>query len=608
MGTRPLPHFAHKPIGKTTHKRGFAYQNVNYITREDACSKILAGNMPDCREDGARTHFDAQAYKDGVAANARVADTFIIALPIELTREQRWEAIQKFMDKIGQGRIAWLAAFHDKGEDEHNPHCHLILRDADIETGRKVLGTTTSAKDVKEAEDRGWKVPPRMTTKDLRAAWCAHLNSEMERHGLEARFDHRTLKEQGIDRQAQIHVGPRGQAMAEKGKQFDSQDRRRGDHANVYTLLDAGSRAEHNQKIINDNRQRETTRQALPASAREGHEKKVLRDRQAAERKSVYAEQARDREALRMAQDAQKLEHQRWGRALYASAREKAYQSVGQEFEPRWQDNRKLEAAKQRESEAKTIKAEQKLAYDKSAAKEVEAARPIKDQAWQALKQTQDQERVGLKQRHTEEIAALSRQHIAERLALHEKWRDAHATRQTNRTTAKLQNRQDMASVQTAAVTMIKQHARREDKGGALGTAYAASQFYGEQARAASEARHTIRYDLNAIRQLNETRAAAASRQRPREQARAQRTVTPREIIAQRQAREQTDKQSAIRQAVASGRSVTDADRASAQGEGRAILASQETKRKAREIREDFFFRGSERGNSGKNGGGRSGR
>jgi hypothetical protein len=122
--------------------------------------------------------------------------------------------------------------------------------DVAIETGKKVVGTTTSAKDVKEAEEHGWRVPPRMTTKDLRVAWCDHLNAEMERHGYEARFDQRRLKEQGIDRQPQIHVGPKASAIAEKGKTFESQDRRHGHHANVYSLIDTASRAEHNQNIV----------------------------------------------------------------------------------------------------------------------------------------------------------------------------------------------------------------------------------------------------------------------------------------------------------------------------------------------------------------------
>src|SRR5271166_6629015 len=115
MSVRSLPHFSHKPIGKTTHKKGMSYAHVNYITRDEACSKTLAENMPADR-DGARPFFEHEAYQDGVKPNARIADTLIIALPIELTREQRHEAIAGFMEKIGQGRIAWLAAFHDLGK------------------------------------------------------------------------------------------------------------------------------------------------------------------------------------------------------------------------------------------------------------------------------------------------------------------------------------------------------------------------------------------------------------------------------------------------------------------------------------------------------------
>ena len=81
MRIRSLPHFSHKAIGKTTHKKGMAYAHVNYITRDDACSKTLADNMSPDR-DGARPYFEREASKEGVAANARIADTFIIALPL----------------------------------------------------------------------------------------------------------------------------------------------------------------------------------------------------------------------------------------------------------------------------------------------------------------------------------------------------------------------------------------------------------------------------------------------------------------------------------------------------------------------------------------------
>ena len=433
MSVRSLPHFSHKPIGKTTHKKGMSYAHVNYITREEACSKTLAQNMPADR-DGARPYFEHQAYKDGVPANARVADTLILALPIELTNDQRYEAVAGFMDKIGHGRIAWLAAFHDKGKDEHNPHCHLIFRDADIETGRKVVGTTTSAKDVREAQEHGWRVPPRMTTKDLRVAWCEHLNAEMERHGLDTRFDQRTLKDQGIDREPQIHVGPKAMSMAEKNRNFESQDRKRGDHANVYSLLDAGSRAEHNNRIIADNRQRAAQKAngAPPIDnrplGREGLEKRQQRERQWTDRKAMYGEQKRDRAALREAHDAQKLEHQRWGRAHYAAARERAFQEVKAQNADRWKDIRKIKDAAQREEAAQALKIESKAAYAQAAKQQIDAARPEKEEAWQKLKLAQEQERKELQRRHAEEIAAMSRQQIAERHALHERWQHHHLT------------------------------------------------------------------------------------------------------------------------------------------------------------------------------------
>ena len=518
MSVRSLPHFSHKPIGKTTHKKGMSYAHINYIMREEACSKTLAGNMPDDR-DGARPYFDAQAYKDGVAANARVADTLIIALPIELDAQQRWDAIAGFMDKIGHGRIAWLAAFHDIGKDEHNPHCHLIFRDADIETGRKVVGTTTSAKDVKEAQEKGWRVPPRMTTRDLRIAWCEHLNAEMERHGLEARFDHRRLKEQGIDREPGIHVGPKAMSMADKGRAFESQDRRRGDHATIYTLLDAGSRAEHNQRIAEDNRRREAERRNGPASprppGREGQDKRELRERQTVERRATYQEQALDRAALRAAHDAQKLEHQRWGRALYAEARERAFQDTKTQTADRWKEIRGVVDPAKREQAAVALKAQQKEIYATAAERQVGQVRPVKDEAWQSLKLAQETERNDLQRRHTEEIAALSRQHIAERYAVHERWQHQNAEKQAQKISARLEARQDMVTVQASAITMIKQRARpeqRRDGNGpsAPGNSLVAAQHFAERARAESATRGAIRYELNAQRQLHQIRAAEA--------------------------------------------------------------------------------------------------
>lgn len=617
MRVRSLPHFSHKPIGKTTHKKGMSYAHVNYITRDDACSKTLAENMPADRE-GARPYFEREAYKDGIAANARVADTLIIALPIELTKAQRHAAVAGFMEKIGHGRIAWLAAFHDLGKDEHNPHCHLIFRDADIETGRKIVGTTTSAKDVREAQEHGWRVPPRMTTKDLRIAWCEHLNSEMERHGIDVRFDQRRLKDQGIDREPEIHVGPKANSMSEKDRTFFSQDRRRGDHANPYTLLDTGSRAEHNERIKETNRQREAEKRdgqvrGVPQPHMgEGKEKSALRDKQSAERKAMYQEQMRDRAALRAAQDAQKLEHQKWGRALYAEARERAFQKTKAATAKRWERVRQIKNPERRDVAAEALKMRQKEAYENSAEQEINKARPVKDQSWQTMKLTQETERKELQGRHGEEASALSRQQIAERYALHEKWQHHHLTTQATRVSAKLEAHQGMASVQSNAIAMIKLHAKtqrgntRGEQAPAAVNSLEASKLFAERGRAESATREALRNKLNVDRRLNTMRAAPnQTRQTTRGHPAGTRTnraaQSPRDVV-----RQQADAQSAIRQSVLSGRSLSSADKASASPDAKsAILANEKTARSRSDT--SFLKFITQRSGKGRTGG-RSGR
>ena len=610
MSVRSLPHFAHSPIGKTTHKKGMSYAHVNYITREDACSKTLAQNMSADRSD-ARPYFEREARKDGVPANARIADTLIIALPLELSPEQRHEAIQTFMEKLGKGRIAWIAAFHDKGKDEANPHCHIIFRDADIETGRKVVGTTTSSNDVKEATEKGWRVPPRMTTKDMRVAWCEHLNSEMERYALEARFDHRSLKEQGVDRQAQIHVGPKAMSMAKKDRDFFSQDRSRGDHANVYTLLDAGSRAEYNKRIAEANRQREAEKSKVrvtsKSSGRESQEKRALRETQSAERKCMYQDQTCDRAALRAAQDSEKLEHQRWGRKLYAEARDRAFQEIKQQNAGKWTSVQKIADVRARDAAAVVLKAEQKVAYAEVAAKQIEKARPVKNEAWHSLKHAQETERQALQQRHVDETAALSRQHIAERLALHETWRHQHQTKQANHVNARLEAHQGMAAVQSTAMRMIKHHAETNqiatDRAGMRASAnpFEAAKQFGERAKAEQAARSAIRHELFTGRESNQARGSFRSnngRGHPSNGTSAR---------GQQQAREQSDKQNDIRQAVATGRLLSSAEQANASPAAKAAVSSKETARKL--SREEQFLQ-SLRGGSDKDrsNGGRSGR
>jgi hypothetical protein len=521
MTTKPLPTFKHTSIGAQTHKARTATAHVSYIMRSDAMTKFQAQNMPDGGR-GTRVFFDKLWEKAGMPENARIADKLMIALPLELTQEQRYEAVQSFMQALGKGRIAWCAAHHDSGKDAHNPHAHIVFKDADIDTGRKVVGTTTSSRDVREATEHGWKVPPRTTTADLRKMWCNHLNACMERAGLELRYDPRTLKAQGIDREAQIHIGPKAQALHKKGYDFESHDRIRGERSLPYTLYDHDSRARHNSEIIAGNKQREQERSSAhpqaprsPFALREQEEKRALRETQDRIRRAMYIEQQRDRAALRQAHSVQNHEHRAWAKKLYAGARQTAYQTVKEQYAGQWKEVRGIADLKDREEKAETLKLAQKQAYAKEAERQVQLRRPEKDAAWQPMHSAHEQERLNLHNLHRQETTALARKQTAERFGLHEKWRAFWLDHQANRISANLTKKQSMPIQQKTAGDMYAFHARVDmasdsKPGRAEGDPHEAMQRYFETVQSEQAKQQAIRAKLLDSRAQNLERAGIA--------------------------------------------------------------------------------------------------
>ena len=96
MVTKSLPTFKHTSVGAKTHKARTATAHVSYIMRSEAMTEFQAENMPDGGR-GTRVFFDKLWEKAGMPDNARIADKLMIALPVELNREQRYEAVRSFM-------------------------------------------------------------------------------------------------------------------------------------------------------------------------------------------------------------------------------------------------------------------------------------------------------------------------------------------------------------------------------------------------------------------------------------------------------------------------------------------------------------------------------
>ncbi len=141
-----------------------------------------------------------RAEEDADRANARVADKVMLALPRELSAKERVELVRNFAEEVTKGRAPWLAAFHDKGEDRRNPHCHLVIRDRDPQTKRRVIGMSEAG-----------------STEMLRKLWEQHANRALKAAGSAERIDRRTLAAQGIERTPTIHEGPRAQEMDARG-------------------------------------------------------------------------------------------------------------------------------------------------------------------------------------------------------------------------------------------------------------------------------------------------------------------------------------------------------------------------------------------------------
>lgn len=193
----------HAAIGKTTQARPYtAAAHVRYIVRAKACGRLIAARMP---EKGPAAQAWLRRQEDADRKNGRVCDKVLLALPRELSSMQRAALVRSFAERVTEGRASWLAAFHEAGKDASNPHCHLLIRDRDPKTGKRVCGMS----------EKG-------STERLRLLWEQHTNHALSEAGRQERVDRRTLEAQGIKRRPTIHEGLSACEMAARGRRTRS--------------------------------------------------------------------------------------------------------------------------------------------------------------------------------------------------------------------------------------------------------------------------------------------------------------------------------------------------------------------------------------------------
>ena len=209
------------------------------------------------------------------AKDSRLAREFVVALPIELNREEQIELLQEFIREqfVSDGMCA-DAAIHDT--DGHNPHAHILLTVRPLdEQGKWQYKTEKEYLCMKNGEERGftaaefraaqnvgWEkqypykvgkkkvymtpsaaeaqeliradkhpkstrygrqnpISERWNSEDQlaawRAAWADVTNRHLERYGHDERIDHRSNAARGLDEQPTIHEGVAAQALERKG-------------------------------------------------------------------------------------------------------------------------------------------------------------------------------------------------------------------------------------------------------------------------------------------------------------------------------------------------------------------------------------------------------
>lgn len=133
--------------------------------------------------------------------DACVAREFEVALPAELSPAERKRLAVDFARELADAEgCAVDVAIHapGRGGDSRNHHAHIMR------TTRKVEGQGLGAKLDTEKAGRNRKAD----LAAVRERWATLTNERLQENGIDARVDHRSLEEQGIEREPTRHLGP----------------------------------------------------------------------------------------------------------------------------------------------------------------------------------------------------------------------------------------------------------------------------------------------------------------------------------------------------------------------------------------------------------------
>ncbi len=174
---------------------------------------LLPENAPEEWRDRERLWNDVEAFEK--RKDAQLAREVEFAIPREMSKLQGIELARDFVQAefVARGMIADLNVHWDIGAGgEAKPHAHVMLSmreiverdDGSIGFGDKV---------------REWNA--RENVEQWRERWAAHVNERLAELDIDARIDHRSLADQGIDLEPQSKIGGPAQRMEQQGLEAD---------------------------------------------------------------------------------------------------------------------------------------------------------------------------------------------------------------------------------------------------------------------------------------------------------------------------------------------------------------------------------------------------
>lgn len=249
-------HFSTKPISRK-HKSSVAvsaYINAQAYTDErtnrtfdyskkkgvlfSACYAIDENNQRRKLKNTELWNASEQAEaKNKRQDSARTAREYIIALPHELFEKDKKEGVKcivNFCDKLAKKyNVAVEFALHDQDYDDQgngnkNYHFHLITttRAVTFDDQNNIVFGKKTAFEMSDSELKKINMPrTKDQLVDIRKMWADVANKYLEKHNFDERIDHRTLKEQGLNRKSKIRL-----SMSDSKKEKDGIRTKAGDY------------------------------------------------------------------------------------------------------------------------------------------------------------------------------------------------------------------------------------------------------------------------------------------------------------------------------------------------------------------------------------------